>query len=403
MANQDQIDPRGLWDRLFGRQAREFFILDVRNEDEARRWKVEGPLPVPTVNIPYFDFLEDEEGELARVPADLGEAVVICAKGGSSDYVAGLLRQAGRPAVNLDGGMAAWGDLHVPLRIPTGPGDGAFELWQINRYGKGCLSYLIVAGDEAAVVDPSRFTDVYMRLAAERGARIVEVLETHVHADHLSGGALLARQTGARLRVLAGHGAEPRLEVPITPFDADQTEIRLGSGPGVAIQALAIRTPGHTPGSVSYLVADRYLLSGDTLFVQGVGRPDLGGHVEEWGRALFKTLNDVVARLPDDLVVLPAHFSSRSEVGADGIVQGRLGDLREQAPEFAIADPDEFVAAMRAGVQEPPAIYAEIVRANLGLVEPGERASEWELGRNECAASAHLQATAGPGGAGKAA
>ena len=156
----------------------------------------------------------------------------------------------------------------------------------------------------------------------------------------------------------------------------------------MVLQANALPTPGHPPGSTSYLVDGRYVLSGDTLFVRGVGRPDLGGHAEEWGRMLHRTLREVVAGLPDGTVVLPGHFADVDEEDGLGLVSGELGKLRAEAPEFAIADPEAFVAAMRAGVKEAPAIYGEIVRANLGLVDPGERASEWELGKNECAASA---------------
>lgn len=384
METRTELSPRELWDRLHGREDGRFFLLDVRNEEERKGWRIEGPADVPVVELPYFAFVDDEEGSIARVPAGLGEAVVVCAKGGSSEYVAELLRARGRPAVSLAGGMVAWGELHVPVRIPT---DGAYELWQLNRYGKGCLSYVVIAGGEAAVVDPSRFPALYEGLVAERGARIVEILETHVHADHLSGGPALAKRTGARYRVLAGAGPEPDVGVPIEPI-GESAAIRLGGEGGVTVEARALRTPGHTPGSVSYLVGGRHLLSGDTLFVRGVGRPDLGGHVEEWGRMLHRTLREVVAGLPDGTEVLPAHFSGVGEEDGHGLVHGGLGRLRAIAPELSIADPAAFVAAIRAGVKEPPAIYAEIVRANLGLVDPGERATEWELGKNECAASA---------------
>jgi glyoxylase-like metal-dependent hydrolase (beta-lactamase superfamily II) len=389
MNTTTEITARELWERLQGRSAQPFFVLDVRNEDEAARWRVEGSAPVTTVTVPYFEFIDDPEAALAKVPQDLGEAVVVCAKGGSSEFVADVMREAGRAAVNLQGGMVAWGDLHVPLRVQLEPADeGRFELWQFNRYGKGCLSYAVVSGGEAAIVDPSRFPELYEQFASERGLRIREVLETHVHADHISGGAELSRRTGARYRVLNAHGREPVLGVEITPFELDETRIQLGGDGGVAISARALRTPGHTPGSMSYLVDDKYLLSGDTLFVQGVGRPDLGGHVEEWGRALHRTLREVVAHLPASVTVLPAHFSSTAEAGSDGVVRGNLGHLRATAPEFAIESEREFVDAMKAGVREPPAIYGEIIKANLGLLDPGDQAGEWELGKNECAATA---------------
>lgn len=384
------ITVRDLWDRLHGAAAGPWYLLDVRNEDDFGRWKVEGAISVPQLNIPYFDFIEDPEGCVRRLPRDLGEAVVICAKGDSSEFVKDILLEAGVPAVHVALGMVGWGDMHVPVRVPVEEGAG-YEIWQLNRWGKGCLSYVVIAGGEAAVVDPSRFVELYEAFARERGARIVEVLETHVHADHISGGAALARRTGARYRVVNGAGAEPALGVPVASLE-DGEAIRLGGEGGVAIAAQVLRTPGHTPGSTSYLVGGRHLLSGDTIFVQGVGRPDLGGHLEDWGRQLHRSLTEVVARLPGDVTVLPAHFAGAGEAGAGGLVQGRLGAIRERSPEFHLADPAEFVERMRANMKEPPAVYADIVRANLGLVDPGDSAGEWELGRNECAATAARRA-----------
>jgi glyoxylase-like metal-dependent hydrolase (beta-lactamase superfamily II) len=386
MGHGSEITVRELWERLHGTQPGRFYVLDVRNEDEFARWRVEGALEVPQVNLPYFAFVDDPEKALARVPTALGEAIVICAKGDSSEFVKDLLLEAGIPAVHVAGGMIAWGDLHVPLRVPAEPG-APFELWQLSRYGKGCLSYAIVAHGEAAIVDPSRFVELYESFARDRGARIVEVLETHVHADHLSGGAELARRTGARYRVVNGLGREPALGVEIAPLE-DGEALRVGGPGGVTLSAQVLRTPGHTPGSTSYLVGGKYLLSGDTLFVQGVGRPDLGGHLEDWGRQLHHTLTAVVGKLPGDVTVLPAHFAGAAEAEPTGIVRGVLGAIRDRAPEFHISDPDEFVERMRANMKDPPAVYAEIVKANLGLVDPGENAGEWELGKNECAATA---------------
>jgi glyoxylase-like metal-dependent hydrolase (beta-lactamase superfamily II) len=368
-----EITARELWERLHGRRGRRFYLLDVRDEDEAARWRPEGTLSARTVNVPCSAFVDDAGAALARVPRDAGEAVAICAKGDSSELVRDVLREARLAAVHLAGGMQAWGDLHVPLRVRPPPhDDGRVEVWQVSRYGKGCLSYAIVVAGEAAIVDPSRFVDVYVRLARSRGASVVEVIDTHVHADHLSGGPELARRTGARHRVAA--------DVPgAAPLDE---AIELGGG---AAALLPLRTPGHTPDSTCLLLG-RHLFSGDTLFAAGVGRPDLGGHVDEWGRALHRSLREVVGRLPDDVLVLPAHFASPAEASADGIVCARLGELRARAPELSIDDPAALVALLRAGAAEPPAAYARIVRANLGLEEPGDRASEWELGRSECAA-----------------
>jgi glyoxylase-like metal-dependent hydrolase (beta-lactamase superfamily II)/rhodanese-related sulfurtransferase len=361
-------------------------LLDVRNDEEFKTWRLEGRRPIETMHIPYFDFIEDAAGSVDRVPRNR-EIVVLCAKGGSSAMVVDLLRDSGVESRNLAGGMIAYGEYLQAVRVPTGDaGPAVLEMWQINRRGKGCLSYVVRSGREAIVVDPSRDASWYEEFVRRLGAAIVRVLDTHVHADHVSGGPALAARSGAPYFVSAGEGFELRQTVASL---ADGQELYLGGEAGVTLQVRIMATPGHTPGSSSYLVGRRYLLTGDTLFVKSVGRPDLGGHVVEWGRALFRTLQDRFATLHDDTVVLPAHFAGLDEIGPDGVVAAPLGALRRTVPELQIREEEEFVAAMRALLKPPPAQYGEIIRVNLGLttVDP-EQATEWELGKNQCAAGA---------------
>jgi glyoxylase-like metal-dependent hydrolase (beta-lactamase superfamily II) len=366
-------------------------LLDVRNDEEFEAWKVEPLRPVETLHVPYFDFIESAEASIAKVPRGR-DVVVLCAQGGSSEMVAGMLREAGIPSANLKGGMIAYGVYLEPVRVPLEAEAAArYELWQVNRRGKACLSYVLVSGGEAAVVDPSRYTDWYRSFVAGRGARIVRVLDTHVHADHVSGGPALAQALGVPYFVAAGEGFE--LRHPTTPL-ADGEVVRIGGPSGVSIEVRALSTPGHTPGSNSFLVDGRYLLTGDTLFVAGVGRPDLGGHVEEWGHALFDTLKRRLAVLPAETRVLPAHYGGVSEISAEGVVWGRLGDLRRSVPEMRIPTAEGFVAAVRGAVTDPPRAYAEIIRVNLGAAASDEKITEWELGKNQCAASASRAAGA---------
>jgi glyoxylase-like metal-dependent hydrolase (beta-lactamase superfamily II)/rhodanese-related sulfurtransferase len=359
-------------------------LLDVRNDDDFERWKLEGRRPLETVHVPYFDFIEDEDRAISKLPRGR-EIVVVCASGDSSAMVSELLNEKGLRAKNLEGGMADYGAYLDPVAVPLAPGDqDRFRIWQLNRRGKGCLSYVVSAGGEAVVVDPSRDVARYEAFLDEIGARLVQVLDTHVHADHVSGGPELGRKRGAPYFVAAG--AEFELRKEVTPI-GDGAEIRLGGEGGVRVEVQAVKTPGHTPGSTSYFVAGKYLFSGDTIFIKSVGRPDLGGQVVPWGKALFHTLRERIASLPDDTVVLPAHYADVSEIGADGVVSGRLGDLRQSVPELRIETEEEFVEAMRREVSEPPSVYADIIRVNLGILEAApEKVGEWELGKNECAA-----------------
>lgn len=383
MEGPTEITSRELFERLVTHDEAPP-ILDVRNEEEFAAWRIEGRRSLSYLNVPYFRFIDEPERSAEHV-AQVGQTwIAVCAKGDSSAFVAEILREHGMLAVNLVGGMEAWGNLHVPVRI--GGIDGRFELWQINRYGKGCLSYVIRAAGEAIVIDASRHLEVYEAFLRERGARLVQVLDTHIHADHLSGGADLARRAGAPYHVAAGEGFE--LRKAVDPLAAGTT-VRLGGPSGVAIEIHPIATPGHTPGSTSYLVDGRWLLSGDTIFINGIGRPDLGGHVEAWGRALFGTLHrGVLSTLSDDIVVLPAHFASSEELDRDGAVQRRLGDIRAASPELGLRTETAFVEAMRRAVKPPPEVYAQIIAANLSPASvPEEKATEWELGKNQCAAS----------------
>lgn len=361
-----------------------FLLLDVRNDDEYEAWKVEGRRPIETLHIPYFDFVEEPE-LVAQVPSDGRETLVICAKGGSSEFVADLLREAGVNAKNVEGGMIAYGDYLQPVRVTLDADEsGRFEIWQLNRRGKGCLSYVIRCGAEAVVVDPSRRIGEYERFVERLGARIVWVFDTHVHADHISGGPELARLSGAGYFV----GGD-ELTHAVTPV-RDGEEIRLGDDSGKTLAIRVVATPGHTPGSTSFLVGRRHLLTGDTIFVSGIGRPDLGGHVVEWSRDLYRTLHERIAALPDDVVILPAHYSDVSEIRDDGVVAGLLGEIRRNVPELQIRSEAEFVEVMKSALSTPPETYAKIIAINLGASQvDAEEATEWELGKNQCAASRH--------------
>jgi len=347
-------------------------LLDVRNADEFAAWRVEARAPFETIHVPYFGFLEDPEAALARLPRGR-EIRVLCAKGGSSEMVAGMLVEAGVRARNVEGGMVAYGEFLAPARVPGAP-DGA-EVWQLVRRGKGCLSYVVARDGKAVVVDPSRNLEAYERLVRRLDSRIVAVLDTHVHADHASGGPGLAARARAPYHVEAGAGFELR----------HRTGPALDAAAGLGLRA--IPAPGHTPGSTLFLLGGTHLLSGDTLFTRGVGRPDLGGDAEAWGRSLFRTLRDRVGPLDDGTLVLPSHYGGTDELRADGTVAARLGELRREVPEMRIRDEEEFAAAMRRSARPAPEAYLRLVQVNLGELQPEEeKLVEWELGRNECAA-----------------
>src|SRR5262249_47944399 len=136
-------------------EGRPLLVLDVRNEEEHASWRIEGLRPFHSVHLPYFEFLENPDQALTQIPFDSRPIAVVCAKGGSSSFVAEVLRDAGRHAWNVAGGMAAYGDHLQARRVSLGEGQATqLEIWQVDRRGKGCLSYLIRSADEALVIDP---------------------------------------------------------------------------------------------------------------------------------------------------------------------------------------------------------------------------------------------------------
>ena len=172
-------------------------VLDVREPDEVAEWAIAG-----SVNVPSGELGE----RIAELPSDR-EVVVVCAAGGRSALAADLLARAGLRVANLRGGMAAWGKVYDWVVIEV----DAVRVVQVRRRGKGCLSYVVGAGDEAFVIDPSIDVEVYDEIAAEHGWRITRVFDTHLHADHLSGAA---RARGADRRgATAQSGRHVRVRV----------------------------------------------------------------------------------------------------------------------------------------------------------------------------------------------
>ncbi len=248
------------------------FILDVRNVPDFENWKVDGER-FDYLNVPYFDLLDGVEGIIDQIPRDK-EVLVVCAKEGSSIMVAEMLSEAGRDVSYLKGGMKAWSEHLEPVKIGDLEGEGS--IYQFVRLGKGCLSYLVVSGNEGAIIDPLRLVDQYKMFADELGIKMLHMLDTHLHADHISGGLRLAEATGGTY-YLPRKDAE---EVQFNYKPLEGGEIVTFGESGVKVRA--VYTPGHTIGSTSLIVNNTYLITGDILFLDSIGRPDLAGKAEDW-------------------------------------------------------------------------------------------------------------------------
>jgi glyoxylase-like metal-dependent hydrolase (beta-lactamase superfamily II)/rhodanese-related sulfurtransferase len=372
-----------LFDWLINKER--FLLLDVRNEEEFGRFKVEGPYPIDMINVPYMEFIEHEEESVVKVPQ--GKKLrIVCAKEGSSKYVGEILINHGyKDVAHMLVGIKAWGNFLAPIRVASGD---TYELYQFRRPGKASCSYGLLCNEEMMVFDPAKNIDAYRTFAEMRGCTIIKTFETHRQADYISGSPMLQRTLNTE--ILA-----PPDDFKGAAFDytavTDGSIFGFGSkGPAVK----AIHTPGHTPGSTSYLIDDRFIISGDTIFIYSIGRPDLGGMAEEWSRMLFKTMTEKILTLDDAILALPGHYMDWEEANEDLIFTASLGKIKEINKDiYAIRNEDDFYTFIKSNMRKQPDEYARIREINAGLeTVDEEQADIMDLGKNECAASKMAQA-----------
>lgn len=360
---------------------KDMVVLDVRNEVDFARFKVESPYPFIMQNISYFDFMEIEDQCVAKVIQ--GKPVrIVCAKEGSARYVAEILDRHGLQDIGyLAGGIKSWGNLLVP--VPVNPGE-PYQLYQFIRPGKASTSYGLQYGDELMLFDPSRNVDFYLDFAKEHGCALLRTFETHLQADYIAGSRELSERTGAEF--LANDADFTGSKITYIPLQ-DGASYNF-SRPGATVRC--IFTPGHTPGSTSFIVDDRYMISGDTVFIQSIGRPDLGGQAEAWSGKLFETLQKIKT-MQGNLLVLPGHYMSWEEANDRLTFVATLAETRAFNKEiYAIADKTKFFQFIKNNMRKQPEEYAAIrlINANLEQVD-ATRAEELDLGKNECAATAY--------------
>lgn len=354
----------------------DLFILDVRNESDFIDWKIEGEV-FKHLNIPYFDLLDGVEGIMNDIPSD-SEILVVCAKEGSSIMIAEMLSEAGLTVSYLQGGMKSWSEYLEPVKV--GDLNDGGEIYQFVRIGKGCLSYMVVSNGEAAIIDSTRMTDVYLDFAKSIDAKITHVFDTHLHADHISGGREIAQKTNATYWLPPKDATEVVFEYQ--PLEGGD-DVTIGH---TTISIHALYSPGHTIGSTSFIVDNKFLLSGDILFIDSIGRPDLAGMAEDWVKDLRESLYTRYRELSGDLVVLPAHFMTIDELNDDGSVSEKLGTLFEKNHGLNIEDENEFRSLVTENLPPQPNAYQEIRQTNMGIISlDDEKQREMEIGPNRCA------------------
>lgn len=348
-------------------------IVDIRESDKFKDWNIKGSQNINVYKDIWEGNLDTVKQKLGKLPKDK-KIVTVCNAGVTSEKASVLLESLGYDTAVLEKGMMGWNTLHQAVDVIN---ENDLLLKQIIRPGKGCLSYLIGSNSkkECFIVDPSQFAGEYTNLAKKMRFTIKGVIETHVHADHLSGAKKLAGLTKAEYYV---SGKDLKAKINFIDLK-NKDEIKIGNN---AIKT--IETPGHTEGSVCLLINDKALLTGDTLFLEGVGRPDLGRKKEEMengAKKLYSTLNKI-KELNKNLLVLPAHFTNYHKMP----ICEKLGFLLENNKPLKMSNETEFAEYISSNLPATPPNYEQIKNINNNLMQiPLQEGEKLEFGPNRCA------------------
>ena len=346
------------------------FVLDVRPKEQREEWQIPGSVYLDA----YKRLNAGDNSVLNEVSIPKNTPVVtVCAAGRTSEIAASELRKKGIEAYSLENGMKGWSLSWNTAKISLPD----FEIIQVRRTGKGCLSYIIASNGEALIVDASVSLDVYEQILNQGNFNLRYIIETHIHADHLSRSKQLTEKTAVPLFLPAPN----KVTFSFQPID-DSAIFQLGN-----INIKAIKTPGHTLESTSFLVDGKVLLTGDTLFIDGVGRPDLKADTDEArkkSKLLYQSLQKLLA-LNANIIVLPAHTSHPVNFD-DKPIQATLSEIKTNVPMLQMNE-ETFINTLLQRIPETPANYLAIIEKNLKGDFSDINPIDLEAGANRCAIS----------------
>jgi len=355
-------------------------VLDIRLPEAVAGGKIDVVPPGQFMNVLGSKILAQGDA-FTQVLEPNGPVAVVCGQGNSSKEMAVHLNEMGFHAFSLRGGMAAWANAEI--RRPLTPPAGFDHFLQFDRVAKGNLGYLLASGGEALLIDPPRKPEAFLNAARELELKVIGVADTHAHADYISGGPLISRSLRVPYYLHPGDTILPYDGTPAKiPFTALQPggSIRVGSA-NVGFE----HTPGHTEGSVTYLTGD-VALTGDFMFIRSVGRPDLGGKLDEWTPILWQSIQRAKQSWKPTTRIFPAHYASEAERCPDRTVGSTFASVLETNEPMRIRTEPEFIAWVKARVGASPENYRKIKTVNLGLLEVWDmEAQELESGKNACA------------------
>ncbi len=349
---------------------KDYFILDIRNSDQFNDWHIPKSKNIDVYNDIWQGKSEHVKQKFYNLPKNK-EIIIVCPVGVTSQHASNILESLGYNTLVLEKGMLGWNSFHRAVDIIN---DKDLIIKQIIREGKGCLSYIIASksAKECFIIDPSHYTSEYIDLTSN--FIIKGIIETHLHADHVSGAKLLSEVTKSEYYI-SNEDVNEKINF-ISLYDNVIINLREN-------KIKIIETPGHTDGSVCLLVNDKYLFTGDTLFIDGVGRPDLGGDenkTKENASLLFQSLNKI--KKLKKVIVLPAHYSNNNKSS----VSDNIENIIKNNKSLKINSEKEFIDYISNNIQKTPPNYEQIININKRFQEiPRDYVEQLEFGPNRCA------------------
>jgi glyoxylase-like metal-dependent hydrolase (beta-lactamase superfamily II)/rhodanese-related sulfurtransferase len=379
----------------------DIFILDVRTSEEHKAWNISYDKYKDSSLIPIDDL--SSPSALTRIPRDK-EIVTFCAHGNRSMSAARMLSQLGYNAKSIKGGLDSWNDVYdiatiFPIDSSNSSSSG-IRIWQLRRVSKGCMTHVVSSTSKkdnddgnsktAIVIDSTcGVIETIGKIVKENDLHITKVIDTHMHADHISGATRLAKATGDGVYVSSIEGYEidhhDNNNGVLTTVNQIRDGDRIALSNGIHLDA--IHTPGHTKGSMSFRLTlndtnDTYLFTGDLLFVDGVGRPDLHDKSEGFTSSLFNTYHKKLFNLPDETIILPAHFSGSFE--HEKPVFATIGSIRKKV-KILSASQEEFTKFIMNNIPTQPMNYKKIIDINKRMIPCDSiKVSDLEAGPNSC-------------------
>lgn len=344
------------------------FILDVRPADQRKEWKIADSVHVDA----YRQLNAGDDTALDNVELPEGSTVVtVCAAGRTSLLASRLLRRKGVDAYSLEGGMKAWNYAWNTAEIEFSKS----KVIQVRRAAKGVLSYIIGSAGEAIVIDAALDPDIYQTITKQNRWEIKYVMDTHIHADFVSRTSDLSKATGAKHLLLGNANVEFHFAAvkngDIINFGNAQIEF--------------IHTPGHSWESTTFKLGNEAIFTGDTLFIDGIGRPDLKADKNEGiekAKALYKSIKYLLS-LNFEILVFPAHTSNTVSFNGQ-LIADTIGNVKTKL-QVADLSEAEFVEYTATRIPPAPPNYQTIALINKRGSYEGQVLADLEAGGNHCA------------------